>query len=1074
MGRITKKRKPSSSSSYNSSNNKKKNIKKADTQNPNPPKFSSPTLVVGQVSSNVITSVLAPRLTELAVKSVEEYADRAMSLADSLSEGDANQKKTEDDDGEEAEGADYEAEVDLDGNIITPSSSSSIPTPPLNNDDGPILLFTTQENLEDFSTLLSDTASHFSSSSYKVHANAAKFERLLDEKYGRFRPLIESHPQIEVVFKNLQRKYAMGGFSPFRRSEDMPVNKTTAIMLLFMMHRNNVRFEALVLMALFCLVGLQPWALVTLVALGRWEMERRKGRKVKGMPKEFKVCEPYYTRDEDEKEVDKKSEGEERAEKYAFLSNPVGTKYNPADLSLRDEEHDVLLLGSGADTLYAGALLARAGRKVCVLSPTEDVSECTVMSAQQKQKPAKTKKAAKGGESGLALFANVPFDTRAMNISHPAKQQKLLAPALCTATDAQGGIRFARIGSSQDGYAHSVLSVPGLGTDGSSGSDRMIPVVINAEGPTSLAEFCATSLGDGFPGSTMDLDGNKKDTNDDNLDNVGNSTSLGYLKACRQINAGSAEYYLSKLFTATNNNASSESNAYKQSTIQRASAFLDKCLPLNPHVRSLMAAIGNPNENLSPGKTCMAAHVSHLCAMTSTEGMVYPVGGPRALCHSLASVIEQCGGRVVSGVALQELLFDKLPEVEKKPAKEDKKDYANNGEDHSGPKPRCKGIRLQNGCEITTTEEGAVLSTLGLLPTFLHLLPTDVRGAHGVCPGLPAVSERRPLLKILVGLRGTKEELDLTGADWYRLPNATLPRDELVAGETGKVQLGTIGVDDDGDAVGGDGDAVGGDGEEGETTTIAEDAATVGQGGGRGKRSKAATASAAPTTTKKQRSNKFASGRSWMKVSFPSAKDPSWSDRHPSISTCVITIEADDDFVRMFDTTPRIYSILNAPAGDAAERLKDRVLRDLVENFPQLSDKMECAQLTGPYRSGLVQNPARFAIRGNRPSTPYPGLFVGGADLTLGDSFSGGIVGGWLAANAIMGYSFLDLVYLQKNLTSDLERFLEEPCDVVVGDNGEVMEDLAVPFDAKEIEKKNDDAGNDEVPTHAAESSKEE
>ena len=71
-----------------------------------------------------------------------------------------------------------------------------------------------------------------------------------------------------------------------------------------------------------------------------------------------------------------------------------------------------------------------------------------------------------------------------------------------------------------------------------------------------------------------------------------------------------------------------------------------------------------------------------------------------------------------------------------------------------------------------------------------------------------------------------------------------------------------------------------------------------------------------------------------MKVSFPSAKDPSWFDRYGSISTCVVTIEADDEFVRMFDTKPRIYSYLKPP-GDTT--LGQRVIKDLCMTFPQLN-----------------------------------------------------------------------------------------------------------------------------------------
>ena len=76
-----------------------------------------------------------------------------------------------------------------------------------------------------------------------------------------------------------------------------------------------------------------------------------------------------------------------------------------------------------------------------------------------------------------------------------------------------------------------------------------------------------------------------------------------------------------------------------------------------------------------------------------------------------------------------------------------------------------------------------------------------------------------------------------------------------------------------------------------------------------------------------------------------------------------------------------------------------------------------------------------------RPDTPYPGLFVGGSDLTVGESFAGSTVGGWLVANAVMGYSAIDHLFLKKNITSDIEQYLELP---VVPDEP----DVAVPYEA--------------------------
>ena len=60
--------------------------------------------------------------------------------------------------------------------------------------------------------------------------------------------------------------------------------------------------------------------------------------------------------------------------------------------------------------------------------------------------------------------------------------------------------------------------------------------------------------------------------------------------------------------------------------------------------------------------------------------------------------------------------------------------------------------------------------------------------------------------------------------------------------------------------------------------------------------------------------------------------------------------------------------------------------------------------------------------------------------MTVGDSFGGGLVGGWLAANAVMGYSALDYLLLQKTITADIARFLESP------DVPEDEDDVAVPF----------------------------
>ena len=85
------------------------------------------------------------------------------------------------------------------------------------------------------------------------------------------------------------------------------------------------------------------------------------------------------------------------------------------------------------------------------------------------------------------------------------------------------------------------------------------------------------------------------------------------------------------------------------------------------------------------------------------------------------------------------------------------------------------------------------------------------------------------------------------------------------------------------------------------------------------------------------------------------------------------------------------------------------------------------AEIRGPFQKGLSHTPERYAAKGVRADTPYPGLYAGGSDLTVGDSFSGATVAGWIVANAVCGYDAVDILFLEKNIVTDLEQFLEVP-----------------------------------------------
>ena len=121
--------------------------------------------------------------------------------------------------------------------------------------------------------------------------------------------------------------------------------------------------------------------------------------------------------------------------------------------------------------------------------------------------------------------------------------------------------------------------------------------------------------------------------------------------------------------------------------------------------------------------------------------------------------------------------------------------------------------------------------------------------------------------------------------------------------------------------------------------------------------------------------------------------------------------------------------------------------------LPSSIEKLLHAEIRGPFQKGLSHTPERYAAKGIRTDTPYPGLYMGGSDLTVGDSFSGATVAGWLVANAVCGYGAVDYLFLEKDIVTDLEQFLEPP---ILSEE----EDFAVPFTPLTVAKDEDSISN--------------
>lgn len=806
--------------------------------------------VVGKLSPDIISTYFGPELISLATSALENYTQELVEYSDLFRQ--------------------YEqglAEVDV-GNDGTMKVSSEPPTPPRKP------LYQSQYWIDQLEETLSDTSDYFQSKNggWKIQAKAARFERRMDEKYGIFRPFLKEHPELEQYVRSVQRKYSQGYFSPFRQGK-APIPKSTAVIILFMMHRGNVHWQVTLLAALFFLVGLQPWALVVIVAGAHTMFESRKKRPRKPMPTHIPAVDPYYSNDD---EVSKESDIQQKSE---MLTKPVGQKLEEME-EIDGSLYDTILLGHGPATLYTAALLARSGRKVLVLSSKPDASGCYTLDDAP--------------PSVMKEFGTVPFDVEGAVIGKISRQQTLMAPALATSTDPQGGIRFSQIGSTADGYTFEIFSVPGMGAERNS---EDAPFALRSDGSLSLMEDAALSLGDGWPGLNGDF---------------GSSTTGIYAATCEAINSSSNQFYLSKLLPDSVNGMRSAST-YQETSIRYASSFLDKGFPLNAHTRSLMAAIGMKTENIKPSMTSMGAHVTNICNALSGEGMHYPIGGPRALCHAFAAVIEQNGGRIATQVPISSFIFDEVGEP--KATKEGKQD--------DEIAPRCIGVKFVDNREVRMIpsrwkdHSPAVISMHGFVTTFIRLLPEDIRVRYKVPRGLPALSEQRPVFKIMFALNGSAQDLDLTGADFYRLPGAALAQDEIDH-VTGQVRLGEIGWVDDTK------------GEDGEVKVdeVNQDASENPQ------------ESTVARGERKKGREKFETGMSYLHISFPSAKDPSFESRHGKVSTCVVTIEADDDFVTLFDTRPKLYSIQKGKekSGDL-QRLMERVRKDLFDNYPQLRGK---------------------------------------------------------------------------------------------------------------------------------------
>jgi len=146
-------------------------------------------------------------------------------------------------------------------------------------------------------------------------------------------------------------------------------------------------------------------------------------------------------------------------------------------------------------------------------------------------------------------------------------------------------------------------------------------------------------------------------------------------------------------------------------------------------------------------------------------------------------------------------------------------------------------------------------------------------------------------------------------------------------------------------------------------------------------------------------------------VSFPSAKDPSFAERHPGRSTVDVILPTRYDWFAQWEGSR--WKKRDADYEALKARFTDRLLEVVYEKRPQLRGKIDIAELSTPLSTrhftnyargelyGLDHTPARYDIP-LRAETPVKGLFLTGQDLvTCG--VSGALFGGLITASVIAG-----------------------------------------------------------------------
>ncbi len=146
-------------------------------------------------------------------------------------------------------------------------------------------------------------------------------------------------------------------------------------------------------------------------------------------------------------------------------------------------------------------------------------------------------------------------------------------------------------------------------------------------------------------------------------------------------------------------------------------------------------------------------------------------------------------------------------------------------------------------------------------------------------------------------------------------------------------------------------------------------------------------------------------------ISFPSARDPEFVQRHPGRATIeVVTLAPYGWFERWADTR---WKRRGADYDALKQRLAERMRTELERHVPAVRGKIDYCELSTPLSTchfanshqgqayGPAPTPERFRARALGPLTPVRNLYLAGADAAV-LGVTGALVGGALAASAVL------------------------------------------------------------------------